>query len=194
MPSITVESPDTRVERLAFLTFHDRVYEYRGAARLEFVPLLLPLLEGTSPFSAGRKVRPFVARSGSEIVARVLAVVDDRYRAHWGEDLGHLVLFEALPAAGQATRRLADAACEWLAENGCPAARAGMGVLELPFAIDDYDRLPPLGVRQNPEYYHRLLKDAGFETERGWVDYRIEVQGDLLARYRASLEAARRAG
>ena len=183
-----------RAERLEFLNFHDRVYEYRSAARMEFVPLLMPILEGKSPFSTGRTVRPFIARIRDRIVARALAVVDERYREHWREPLGHLVLFEATADAGEATRALADAASEWLATNGCRAMRAGMGMLELPFAIDEYERLPPLGARQNPEYYHRILKDAGFETERGWVDYRIEVTDELLDRYRAALEAARRVG
>ena len=194
MSGAEIEVPGNRAERQEFLHFHDRVYESRSAARLEFVPLLLPILEGTSPFSTGRTVRPFVARERGTVVARALAVIDRRYQDHWQEPLGHVVLFEALEGAGEATRRLADAACEWLAGRGCRAARAGMGMLELPFAIDDFERLPPLGVRQNPAYYHRLLKDAGFETERGWVDYRIAVRADLVEAYREHLTAARSAG
>ena len=46
----------------------------------------------------------------------------------------------------------------------------------------------------DPAYYHALLKDAGFETERGWVDYKIEVTQELIARYESALEASRRAG
>ena len=60
--------------------------------------------------------------------------------------------------------------------------------------IDDYETLPPDIARQNPAYYHALLKDAGFETERGWVDYKIEVTPELIARYESALEASRRAG
>ena len=51
-----------------------------------------------------------------------------------------------------------------------------MGPLDMPFAIDAYDALPPSILRFNPPYYHALLKDAGFETERGFVDYRITVR------------------
>lgn len=192
--AITVERPIGRAGLEEFLLFHDRVYERRAAARLEFLPLLMPILLGTSPFSIGREVRPFVARDRGEVVARVLALVDRRYQDHWGESLGHLVLFEALASPHEATRQLMDAACGWLAERGCVAARAGMGMLELPFAIDEYDRLPPLGVRQNPDYYHRLLKDAGFETERGWVDYHMPVSTALIERWRDALDAATRAG
>jgi GNAT superfamily N-acetyltransferase len=87
-----------------------------------------------------------------------------------------------------------DEACEWLRSRAMETARAGSGLMEAPFAIDEYEMLPPSIVRQNPGYYHALLKDAGFETEKGWVDYKIEVTPALVARYESALEAARRAG
>jgi GNAT superfamily N-acetyltransferase len=69
-----------------------------------------------------------------------------------------------------------------------------MGVLEFPFVIDAYETLPPAFVRQNPAYYHALLKDAGFETERGLVDYRIAVRPELLEVWRAAVAGAERRG
>jgi hypothetical protein len=93
-----------------------------------------------------------------------------------------------------ATRQLMDAACEWLAEQGAVAARAGMGMLDFPFAIDDHETLPPAFVRQNPAYYHVLLKHAGFETEQGFVDYRITVRSELITRWQSAREAALRGG
>jgi hypothetical protein len=67
-------------------------------------------------------------------------------------------------------------------------------MLEFPFVIDAYEALPPPFVKQNPPYYHRLLKDAGFESEKGWVDYKIRVRPELVERWESALEAARRAG
>ena len=103
-------------------------------------------------------------------------------------------MFEAMPNTRDAVNPMMDAASEWLKANGATAARAGYGLLEFPFVIDDYETLPPDIARQNPAYYHSLLKDAGFETERGWVDYKIEVTPDLVARYESALESSRRAG
>jgi GNAT superfamily N-acetyltransferase len=75
------------------------------------------------------------------------------------------------------------------------AARAGFGGgSDLPFAVDDYDTLPPMLVRHNPAYYHSLLKDAGFESEKGWVDYKIKVTPELVARWTSALVSAQRAG
>ena len=64
----------------------------------------------------------------------------------------------------------------------------------MPFAIDEYETLPPPFVRQNPAYYHCLLKNAGFESEHGWVDYKIRVTPELTERYESALEATRLSG
>lgn len=177
-----------------FLVFHDAVYEQRAARWTALVPFQLPILTGESPFARDRVLRPFVARVGGRVVARVLAAIDHRYQGHWHEPLGHMLMFEALPNTREAVRLLVQAAGEWLAAQGAVAARAGMGMLDFPFVIDEYELLPPAFVRQNPAYYQSLLKDAGFETERGFVDYRIAVGPELVARWESALEAARRRG
>jgi hypothetical protein len=192
--AIRIETPEGQDALTEFVLFHDRVYASHPARWSAFVPLELPILLGESPFAEGRRLRPFVAREGGAIVARVVAVVDSRYNRKWRERLGHVVMFEALPGRGEAVRLLLDAACDWLATEGTEAARAGFGMLEFPFLIDAYDVLPPPFVRQNPAYYHALLKDAGFETEKGLVDYKIRVRPELVTRWESALEAARRAG
>ena len=136
-----------------------------------------------------------MARDGGEIVARGAALVDQRYLDLWDDAVGHLVMFEALPGAGDATKQLVDTACDWLRGGAWsrPARASEVGT-DLPFVIDDYETLPPMLVRHNPAYYHSLLKDAGFESEQGWVDYRIEVTPELVTRWKSALDSARRAG
>jgi len=192
--ALRIETPEGEQALSEFVLFHDRVYEYRSARWPATVPLQLPILMGQPPFASERQLKAFVAREGGEIVARAVALVDGHYIRHWNERLGHIVMFEAMPDTREAVERLMDEACRWLAERGMQAARAGSGLLEFPFVIDDYESLPPSVLRQNPAYYHCLLKDAGFETEKGWVDYKIEVTPELTARYRSALEAAIRAG
>ena len=189
-----IETPAGVDALTEFLQFHDDVYNYRGARWSALVPFQLPILTGDSPFAQERVLCPFVARVGGRIVARVLAAIDRRYQRHWNETLGHLLMFEALPDTREPVRQLMDAACEWLEAHGATAARAGMGMLDFPFVIDEQEILPPAFVRQNPAYYQRLLKDAGFETERGLVDYRITVQPDLVVRWESALAAAQRGG
>ncbi|MGH7804300.1 MAG: hypothetical protein ACREQJ_08120, partial [Candidatus Binatia bacterium] len=191
---IRIETASDRDALGEFVRLHHRVYAARTAHWPATQDFDLPFLMGESPFSEGRKIRCFVAREQGELVARVAAVVDSRYQRHWREPLGHLSMFEAMPGTRVAVRELMDEACVWLSAEGAVDARAGMGALETPFVIDEYERLPPPVVRQNPAYYHSLLKDAGFETEKGWVDYRIEVTPELVARWESALEAARRGG
>jgi hypothetical protein len=192
--AIRIEVPEGNDALTEFILFHDQVYETRRARWSAFVGVQLPILTGESAYAKGRKLRPLVARDGSRIVARAVAAVDDHYIRHWKEDLGHILWFEATPDAGEASRQLLDEACEWLASEGMKAARAGMGLFEFPFTIDAYERLPPAGVRQNPIYYHGYLKNARFESEKGWVDYKIEVRPELVARYESALEAVKRSG
>jgi len=127
--------------------------------------------------------------------ARVFAFVDPAYMRRWNDQLGHLAFFEARPGTYRASRELMDAACQWLRSRGAQAARAGFYLpIEMPFLVDQYDALPPNLLRQNPDYYHSLIKDAGFESEKGLVDYKIRVTPELTARYESALEAVRRAG
>jgi len=192
--ALRLETPEGSDALSEFILFQDRVYEHRSARWPALVPLLLPVLTGDSPFAAGRTIRPFLVRDGDNIVARALAVVDEHYNRHWHERLGHITMFEAMPDTRAAVKMMMDRACEWLRGQNVEAARAGFGLLDFPFVIDDYESLPSSLVRHNPAYYHCLLKDAGFESEQGWVDYKIRVTPELIARYKSELEAARRGG
>jgi RimJ/RimL family protein N-acetyltransferase len=191
--ALTIESPADVDEYTEFLEFFDDVYAERRARWPSFVSFQLPLLTGESPFAERRRVRPFLARRDGRVVARVLAVIDEAYQERWGEPLGHLNMFEALPDAAAATRPLLAAASTWLAEEGARAARVGFAMLESPFATDAYDVLPPSWLRQNPPYYHALFEDAGFTPERRFVDYKIEVRPELIARWQDAVDAAARA-
>jgi hypothetical protein len=193
---IEIETPHDEPQLREFVDLFDRVYEHRPARWEASGDLWLPVLMGEGPFVKDRDLCPFVARQSGKVVARVLALVDSRYIRHWNERLGHLVWFEAMPETREAVQQMMDAACAWLAERNVPAARTGglIGLFDMPFAIDTYDVLPPSFLRQNPAYYHGLIKRAGFETEKGFVDYKLEITPALETRWRSALEGARRAG
>lgn len=140
--TIEIVNPGGADQLTEFILFYDRVYEYRSARWPAFVPFQLPLLMGESPGAKGRRMQPFLAREDGEIVARALAVVDERYLERWDEPLGHITMFEAMPGALDATKILMDAATDWLGSQGMKAARAGFGMgPEFAFAIDDYETL-----------------------------------------------------
>jgi hypothetical protein len=184
------EGPNALAE---FVALHDRVYATR-TARWHSSALHLPMLLGQTPITEERELAPFVAREGGEVVARACAAIDQPYLRHWKDDVGHILLFEALPEAREGAGKVLDAACEWLAGRGMQAARNGFGIFDMPYNTDAYDVLPPSMLRQNPPAYHALIKQAGFETEQGFVDYALEVTPALVERWQSALEAARRNG
>jgi len=191
---IKIEIPQDKEAFNDFLRLYERVHTARNAYWQPATRFEMAVLCKESAFNKERTVQPLVACERGQVVARVLAVVDARYQRHWHERLGHLCWFEALPGKREAVKLLMNEACDWLRGKGATAARAGHGMLEFPFVIDEYEALPPNVLRLNPPYYHSLLKDAGFESEKGFVDYKIEVRPELLARWVGMLEAARRAG
>jgi GNAT superfamily N-acetyltransferase len=194
MSSVRIEVPQNQDALQSFVQLYEQVAAVKSAYWKPSVRFELAVLRGETPFNEERIVQPFMVWDSGKVVARVLAVMDARYNRHWGERLGHLCWFESLPGERQAVTLLMDEACEWLRGQGATAARAGHGMLEFPFVIDAYEELPPTVLRLNPPYYHSLLKDAGFETERSFVDYKIEVRPELLVRWLGMLEAVRRAG
>ncbi|HXW34510.1 MAG TPA: GNAT family N-acetyltransferase [Acidimicrobiales bacterium] len=192
--SIKIESLTTEDELNEFFAFGDIVNAPR-AAHWPAIPIQLPFLAGQGPSAEGREVNTLVAREDGKIVARAAAVVDQLYIDHWGEDLGHVILFEALPNSTAAVRVLMDEACAWLKERGVESARTGFGpAFDMAYTVDDYESLPPMQVRQSPAYYHALLKEARFETEKGWVDYKIEVTPKLVSRWEHMVAGAEVAG
>jgi len=193
--TIRIESPDTEAGFTAFIKFQEVIRPELTARWPAATEMQLPFLMGASAFAAGKTMKAFVAREGGDMQARVLALLDPDYYQRWNDRLGHLALFEARPGSYRATRELMDAACQWLQSQGALAARAGFYLpIEMPFVVDEYDALPPNLMRQNPDYYHSLIKDAGFESEKGLVDYKIQVTPELIARYESALEAGRRGG
>lgn len=193
---IRIESPKSESDLREFVGFYDTVYAQRSARWPAPDDVQLGTLLGAAPFARDRKFLPLLARDDARILARAVAMVDQRYIEHWDEPLGHICLFEALPGAVEATRKLVDEACSWLRGQGMKAARTGFApaFLEFPYVIDDYETLPPRMLRHNPAYYHSLLKDAGFETEKGSVDYKIEVTPELVSRYESAVKGGEVAG
>ncbi len=176
--------------RLPFAVYADRKAWWPPDIQNE-----VDLLSHRSPLSPFLEIEPFVARRDGSIVARVSAVINHRYNAHWKEKLGQLIHFEALPDEGAAATSLLEAAASWLSNRAMDAARTGFAAfLDYPYAIDNNDTFPSFLLRANPAYYHCYLKEAGFETERGQLDYTAHLSREAVERYSGIIEAARYSG
>ena len=193
--TISIERPTSRAQLEEFARLPFQVYAGRAAWWPPDVQNEIDLLARRSMLSSRLEVTPFCARRAGRLVARVSAVVNRRYIEHWHEQLGQLIHFEALEGEDVAVAAMLDQAIQLLRERGMRAVRSGFAAfLDYPYAIDNYDSLPSFLLRGNPPSYHRYLKDAGFVTEKGQLDYTAALTPEILARYRRMAEAAAAAG
>jgi ribosomal protein S18 acetylase RimI-like enzyme len=191
---VSIENPRSRAELEDFARLPFMVYADRKAWWPPDIQNEVDMLSHRSPLSSFLELEPFVARRDGRTIARVSAVINHRYNEHWKEKLGQLIHFEAMPDEDDAATMLLNAASAWLRERAMDAARSGFAAfLDYPYAIDNYGGFPSFLLRANPAYYHRYLKNGGFETERGQLDYTAHLTSEILARYRGMTGAARRA-
>jgi ribosomal protein S18 acetylase RimI-like enzyme len=156
---------------------------------------LIQLLSGDAGFGPQSEIQAFAVEHEGRTLATVAAFRDEAYDRHWNEKLGQLLFFEALPDQNEAVEALIGEACEWLRERDYTSARLGMlpGV-QLPLTIDAYDTVPTCFHSYNPPYYHSYIKNCGFVTERGVVQYQVQFTAELEQRYREMVQRARDAG
>ena len=141
-------------------------------------------LAGEVPAAVHCDLQPFWASRGDRVLATATALVDRLYNEHWNDALGHVLFFEALPGEDAAAAAVLRRAGEWLRLRGCRAARLSyLYGWQLPLTIDAYDVAPTAFHTYNPPYYHRLVKDAGFETESGQSEFRVQFTPELAQRY-----------
>ncbi len=148
-------------------------------------------LLGESAFSAGCRLRTLAAEEDGRMTASVTALVDPAFNAHWGRRAGHLFFFECLPGRDDAARALLGEACGWLRGEGSEFARLGfLYGWQIGLTIDGYGESPTFLHDYNRPYYHSFIKDAGFCTEKGLVEYRVRFDEELAAAYRGHVERA----
>lgn len=156
---------------------------------------LIELLRGQGEFGSDIQVQAFWVEEGDRVLAEVTAVRHEAYNRHWNEQMGHLLFFEALPGQDEVVESLMRAACGWLRARGCQAARLSMlPGMQLPLTIDAYDVVPTIFHTYNPPYYHSYVKNGGFRTEYGVVQYQVQFTHNLAQRYREMVERATNSG
>ncbi len=156
---------------------------------------LTQLLSGQSAFGAQSEVQAFWCEDNGRVFATITAVRDETYVRHWNEQLGHLLFFEALPGHDDAVAALFQAAGNWLRDRGCEAARLSfLAGWQMPLTIDAYDEVPTIFHTYNPAYYHSYIKNGGFRTEYGVVQYQVDFTPELARRYGEMVQSATDSG
>jgi GNAT superfamily N-acetyltransferase len=192
---VNVRSLSTAKELQRYLEFGAEVYRENPFWVPPDPQHLSKLLSGQAGFGPSSQIQPFWVEEGDRILATIAAVRDETYNRHWHEHVGHLVFFEALADQHAAVDAVLHTAGEWLKQRGCIAARLSLlPGMQMPLTIDAYDAVPTCFHTFNPSYYHSYVKNGGFLTEKGVVQYQMRFTPELAQRYEEFVKRAKDAG
>lgn len=166
MPQIEIIRVGSRAERNAFIRFPWRIYANDSAW---VPPLLLErkkfLNRQKHPFYEHGDAALFLARSGGEIVGRIMASDDPKYNALHQSNVGCFGMFESSDDQ-EVANALFDAAAAWIRQSG---RNEMMGPIDYStnylcgLLVDGFQFPPTLLTSHNPPYYPALIEGWGFE-------------------------------
>ncbi len=171
-----------------FIKFHYSVYE---GDKNWTAPLIIDYMERLNPkknpYFHHSAVQLFLAYRGGEIVGRITAHENNNHVDYQKEKVGFFGFFECIDDQAVANAMF-DAASAWLGERGLETMRgpASFSVNGDPVAllIDGFDSPAVIGTSYNPEYYVRLMDDAGFSKIQDFYAYTFEIAENAFDRYK----------
>ncbi|MCX6154344.1 MAG: hypothetical protein NT007_09295 [Candidatus Kapabacteria bacterium] len=146
-----------------------------------FVPPLisdrLKLLDKKkNPFYAHSKMQLFLAESESKIVGRIAAIVNDNHNKTHNDKTGFFGFFESIDDSSVASQLFITAE-EWLKANGCDKVMGPMNPSindEIGLLIEGFDSPPVILMTYNPQYYGKLIENAGYAKAKDLFAYHLK--------------------
>lgn len=187
MREIDIKPVRSRADLNAFVQFPWRIY----ASDPAWVPPLLVerkqfLDREKHPFYQHGDAALFLARSGGEIVGRIMASEDPSYNALHQTNTGCFGMFEAIDDQNVANA-LFDAAADWLRRLG---RNEIMGPIDYStnyacgLLIDGFQFPPTVLTGHNPPYYGRLIEGGDFEKAMDLYAWRLDDPAIAASRLR----------
>lgn len=139
-----------------------------------------------NPFYKHARTRLFVAEKNGKIVGRIGAVVNDRHNQVHDDHVGFFGFFESIDDQ-DVTNTLISAASTWLREQGRTDIRGPISPSmndEVGLLVEGFDSPAVLQMAYNPEYYTRLLENAGFTKTKDLLAWMIEYPQALTPKLR----------
>lgn len=135
-----------------------------------------------NPFWQHSERQLFIAYRDRRVAARVCAMVDYNYTEFWGEKTGYFGFFEA-DRDPEAVQVLFDAVRKFQADKGMssfigplnPSTNDECGML-----IEGYFSPPYIMMTYNFDYYHELMKNAGFDKAKDLYAHYFDMKDARL--------------
>jgi len=116
-----------------------------------------------NPFYKHATMELFLAERGGEAVGRIGAIINENHNKEHSENIGFFGFFECIDDQEVASALLTRAA-EWLKAKGVTAMRGPASPSvndEYGLLVDGFNHPPAVLMAYNPEYYPRLIENAG---------------------------------
>ncbi|MFT3840500.1 MAG: N-acetyltransferase [Myxococcaceae bacterium] len=176
--AVMVTRVSTAAEKKEFINFQYEVYRNQP----NFVPPLLMdreafLNEKKNPWFEFGKVELFLARRGGKLVGRIAALEDPRYNEFHNVKYGWFGLFECIDDA-EVAKALLNEAEKWVKARGLneilgPANFSSNN--EWGFLVNGFDKEPVLMMPYNPEYYLKLIEQAGYGKAKDLWAWEVDL-------------------
>lgn len=176
--AVMVTRVSTAADKKDFINFQYEVYRNQP----NFVPPLLMdreafLNERKNPWFEFGKVELFLARRGGKLVGRIAALEDPRYNEFHNVKYGWFGLFECIDDAEVAKALLTEAE-KWVKARGLneilgPANFSSNN--EWGFLVNGFDKEPVLMMPYNPEYYLKLIEQAGYGKAKDLWAWEVDL-------------------
>jgi hypothetical protein len=176
--TVLVTRVSNAAEKKAFINFQYECYRDQP----NFVPPLVMdreafLNEKKNPWFEFGKVELFLARKGGKLVGRIAALEDPRYNEFHNVKYGWFGLFECIDDVEVAKALLTEAE-KWVKAKGLteilgPANFSSNN--EWGFLVDGFDKEPVLMMPYNPQYYLKLVEQAGYGKAKDLWAWEVDL-------------------
>jgi len=145
----------------AFINFYEKRYLTDPLKRNSMSGLLKNLLNGKSEMCRSAYLEPVMVEEKGKIIMIALLTHVDRM-----SDFLQIAFFEADYKESRAFKLILDRAYELAKERGASKISGSLNVhvnYGLGFLASDYDKPQGFGTMHNPEFYHELFSENGFD-------------------------------
>ena len=129
-----------------------------------------------NPFYTHARAQLYIAERNGAVVGRIGAVINDVHNKVHGEEVGFFGFFETVQDQDVANTLL-NAAAAWLRSQGMTRMRGPVSPSindEVGMLVDGFDSPPMLQMPYNPDFYPKVLEQAGFTKAKDMLAWIVE--------------------
>jgi hypothetical protein len=144
----------------------------------------------TNPSMEFCDARFWTAWSDNKCVGRIAGIINHEYNKKTGENKGRISRMEFIDDKS-VSMALFETVENWFREKGMTDIHGPLGFNNLDIQgllIEGFDYLPSIASVYHKPYYRRHFEDLGYEKENDWLEFRLTLGEQALAKGRRGAE------